>query len=977
MRIVLTFCFTLLTIFTGLLSQKLDHRLGYILIQLEKDVSPERVLAEHSSRIQGELVPERVISQRLGIYLIKFDFSRIHERHLLDQLRADRQVRTAQFDHILINRAEPNDPELFSQWQWLNNGQTGGILDADIDADQAWNITQGGVTANGDTIVVAIIDDGLDYFHEDIADNVWINHHEIPGNGIDDDNNGYTDDIYGWNAYDDTPQVWGDNHGLNVAGMIGAVGNNQIGISGINWHVKLMTIVGGSPESSAIASYAYALEQRIQYNESNGEKGAFVVATNSSWGIDFGQPADAPLWCAFYDTLGAHGILSAGATANLNIDIDVTGDLPTSCPSEYLFSVTALNHNNERTFSAFGLTQVDFGAPGEDVFTTRRNNGYGTSSGTSFASPVTAGLVALLYAAPCPGFADLANSDPSAAALYVRDIIFQGVEPIPGLASTIRFGGSLNAGNSMELMMALCSDCPIPFAVLPTGLSDTNVIITWTILNMPDSLNARYRPLGEIAWDTLTDITQPLEISGLRGCTEYEIEFESICADTSTGFVATHIFATLGCCELPVGINHLASEDDALIFWNAVFAADVYHLQWRMVGETDWLEAMTPDTMFTLGGLDICTNYEARLKTNCDTSESVFSELILFRTRGCGNCIDLPYCESIADDASEEFIDSLIIGPLVNHSGFNDGYLLADSLNPAYVAGDSYAVWIRPGFIPGESFDENFRIWIDLNQDGSFDESELLLDTLLLENELILNSQLSIPEEALGGSTRMRVSMAFSNPFFPTAQPPCGSIDFGEVEDYCISIIKNPDACAEVDTLIFDDISFTGAYMYWPPANDAIAYTYRYREVGTMEYEELATIDTTALLDGLAKCKEYEVQIRTVCLSDTTSYNFNYILATECDVAVQEVNPLLTSFAVYPNPFTDVIHLRIQSTEAGDHHVSLFTLQGQRIQQKTQYIDGEGSTDMRFDQLDGYPAGIYILVVEKDGNTAVEKVVKM
>jgi subtilisin family serine protease len=106
-----------------------------------------------------------------------------------------------------------------------------------------------------------------------------------------------------------------------------------------------------------------------------------------------GQPADAPLWCAFYDSLGVHGILSAGATANNDVDIDAVGDLPTACPSEYLLSVTALNASNQRTFSGYGKTQVDFGAPGEDIFTTRRNNQYGTTSGTSFASPVAAGLV--------------------------------------------------------------------------------------------------------------------------------------------------------------------------------------------------------------------------------------------------------------------------------------------------------------------------------------------------------------------------------------------------------------------------------------------------------------------------------------------------------------------------------------------------------------------------------------------------------
>lgn len=977
MRIIIITCFCLLTALTVSSAQKLDHRLGYVLIQVEKGASPAQLLADNTSRIRGDLFQDRIISKRLGIYLVRFDHSRIHEGQLLNQLRADKNVRTAQFDHLPTLRTEPEDPQFLSQWQWLNTGQTGGLLDADIDADEAWNITQGGITASGDTIVVAIIDDGLDYTHEDIAANAWINHHEIDGNSIDDDGNGYIDDIRGWNAYNDSPEIWGENHGLNVAGMIGAAGNNQIGISGLNWNVKIMMIVGGTPESAAIASYAYALEQRIQYNESNGAKGAFVVATNSSWGIDFGQPADAPLWCAFYDTLGAHGILSAGATANLNIDIDATGDLPTACPSEYLLSVTALNHNNERTFSAYGLTQVDFGAPGEDIFTTRRNNGYGTTSGTSFASPVAAGLVALLYSAPCPGFADLIHSNPSAAALYVRDIIFQGVTPVAGLESTIRFGGGLNAGNSMELMMSLCSDCPIPFAVEADVLSDTEVNITWSALDTADAINARYKPINSPNWNTLFDISQPLVLDNLSGCTEYEIEFEAICADTSTGFTTNHHFSTLGCCELPSGITTFVDESSILIFWNDVFAADVYLVQWRSDSATEWIEEVTADTVYTIGQLEGCTYYEVRVQTDCDTSSSGFSEIIRIRTKDCGSCIDLEYCASSSDDASEEFIDSLIIGSLVSYTGENGGYLFVDDLNPNYEAGESYNLWIRPGFSPGDSFDEKFRIWLDANQNGLFDEDELLLDTLLLAEDGFISSQLTIPATALEGSTRMRISMAFSNPFFPTNQEPCGTIDFGEVEDYCVTILRNPDPCPAVDTVYFVEINFSSALMSWPETEGAIAYTYRYREVGTQEYTELATVDTTARLTGLEKCKTYEMQIRTVCLSDTTSYGFNYLLESKCDVAVEEVNPLLTSFLVYPNPVTENVTIRLLPTETGNHSVSLYTMQGQQVQHKTLYAETNIISEIRFDQLDAYPPGLYFVVVSKDGKSATRKLVKL
>ena len=977
MRIIITTFFCLQTALTLINAQKLDHRLGYVLVQLEKGTTPTQLLASNTSRLQGDFVQDRIISKRLGIYLFRFDHSRIHEGQLLSQLRADKNVRTAQFDHIPTLRNEPDDPQFFSQWQWLNTGQTGGLMDADIDADEAWNITQGGITASGDTIVVAIIDDGLDYTHEDIAANAWINFHEIDGNNIDDDGNGYIDDIRGWNAYDDTPDIWGEDHGLNVAGMIGATGNNQVGIAGINWNVKIMMIVGGTPESAVIASYAYALEQRIQYNESNGAKGAFVVATNSSWGVDFGQPADAPLWCAFYDTLGAHGILSAGATANLNIDIDANGDLPTACPSEYLLSVTALNHNNERTFSAFGLTQVDFGAPGEDIYTTRRNNGYGTTSGTSFASPVAAGLVALLYSAPCPGFADLIHSNPSAAALYVRDIIFQGVDPVPGLEGTIRLGGSLNAGNSMELMMSLCSDCPIPFAVEAEVVSDMEVSITWSAIDTADAINARYKPINSTTWDTVFNVSQPLVLDNLSGCTEYEIEFEAICADTSTGFTSNHHFSTLGCCELPSGITAFADESSILIFWNEIFAAETYLVQWRPDSTTEWIEEVTPDTAYTIGQLEGCAFYEVRIQTDCDTSASAFSDIIRIRTKGCGNCIDLTYCASASEDASEEFIDSLILGSLVSYTGENGGYLFVDDLDPNYEAGESYNLWIRPGFSPGDSFDEKFRIWLDANQNGIFEEDELLLDSLLLAEDGFISSQLMIPAAALEGSTRMRISMAFSNPFFPTNQEPCGSIDFGEVEDYCVTILRNPDPCPEVDTVYFDEIGFSNALMFWPETEGAIAYTYRWREVGTMDYTELATIDTSALVDGLEKCKTYEVQIRTVCLSDTTSYGFNYLLESDCDVAVEEVNPLLASFLVYPNPVTENVSIRLLPTETGNHSVALYTMQGQQVEQKTLYAETNIVSEIRFDQLHAYPPGLYFVVVSKDGKTATKKLVKL
>lgn len=977
MRYLLIPFFALLLFASSLTAQKLDHRLGYLILQFQPDVNPDAVLADYSTQYKSEIHLDRTLSRRLGIYLIRFDHDRIHEGKLLDQLRADVRTSIAQYDHLTTLRSIPDDPQFPSQWQWLNTGQTGGTANADIDSDLAWDISTGGVTALGDTIVVAIVDDGLDYNHQDIAANVWINYDEIDGNGVDDDDNGYIDDVYGWNAYEENADVWGQSHGLNVAGMIGAVGNNSVGIAGINWNVKLMTIVGGSPESAAIASYAYALDQRILYNETNGEKGAFVVSTNSSWGIDFGQPADAPLWCAFYDVLGENGILSAAATANLSIDIDIENDLPTGCPSEYLLSVTALNDNNERTFSAWGLTTIDFGAPGEDIFTTRRNNQYGTTSGTSFASPVAAGLVALLYSAPCPNLAQLSRNAPAAAASYIRDLIFQGVKPIPGLESILRFGGSLNAGNSMALLMAQCASCPIPLDVHADPVTDTEATITWALIDTADAINARYKPVDATEWDTLLNVSSPLLLSNLLGCTTYEIEFESICADTSSGFESHYEFKTDGCCELPTEINASVSGQTIHLDWSFVLAAEYYVIQWRPSDSIGWQEDIAFTTSYELTGLDPCRFYRVRLSTSCDSTETGFSDIYELRTKGCGNCIDLEYCKSGSDDATQEHIDSLIIGPLVNHSGNNGGYAFFEDIAPAYVAGDSYAIWLRPGFEGFGKDDEQFRIWIDFNQNGVFDTVEMVLDSILSEDSIFLAASISIPDSALAGNTRMRVSMAFTSPFFQTNQAPCDILNFGEVEDYCIEILHRPDECPKVDTVFFDGVSFTGAFMYWPSVEDAIAYTYRYREVGTDEYTELATVDTTANITGLEKCKFYEVQIRTICPVDTTSYNFNFILETDCDVAVEDPAALVTDAIVFPNPASDVAMLRFVPTETGEHHISIFNTQGKRMWQESHFADANQSTLVRLDAIDPYPPGLYVIVIEKGGRSTTEKLIKL
>ncbi len=438
---------------------------GDLLVQLRPGVDAES-FSNDFEIVDGkntDITVTRSISAVTNMWQLHFDESQIEAEMMLRMVLRSEDVINAQFNYTISYRANPNDPLYSSQWQYDNTGQNGGTPGADIDADLAWNITTGGLTVDGDTIVVAIIDDGINPNHPDISANLWSNRHEIAGNGIDDDLNGYVDDVQGWNTYS-TPMndnitggSWGGGHGTPVAGIVGAKGDNGVGVAGVNWNVKLMIIVGGGDQADALTAYGYVLASRKQYNETNGEKGAFIVSTNASWGIDFGQPSAAPLWCAMYDTLGVYGVLSCGATINGNQDVDVVGDLPTACPSEYLISVTNMNRfNNKVNQAGYGLTTIDLGAFGESTYTLTKNN-YGGFGGTSGATPHVTGAIALAYAAACPNFMEIVRSQPDSAARAMRDFVLNGVSPNTSLSGITVTGGVLNLMGMLNELTAYCT----------------------------------------------------------------------------------------------------------------------------------------------------------------------------------------------------------------------------------------------------------------------------------------------------------------------------------------------------------------------------------------------------------------------------------------------------------------------------------------------------------------------------------------
>jgi len=343
-------------------------------------------------------------------------------------------------DHTLTLRnaqrqsVSPNDVDFLEQWSLGDFSDTFGI-----NATQAWSLSTGGTNILNQKVVIAVVDAGFDITQEDLIANTWVNTAEIAGNGIDDDNNGYVDDINGWNVNDNSGVLDGGSHGTHVAGITGAAGDNEIGIAGVNWNVEVMLVSMGRSLASTtetLEAYNYILNQKKKWLETNGEEGANVVAINSSFGIDLADcsSTEYALWNDVYNELGRYGILSAAATANRNLNIDEDGDVPTSCSSPYIISVTNSNNSGEKAFSAgYGLETIDLAAPGTDVISTLPNDSYGELSGTSMSTPHVTGSVGLIYAAASQELSELAMSDPSQTALIIKDLILNTVSPVESL----------------------------------------------------------------------------------------------------------------------------------------------------------------------------------------------------------------------------------------------------------------------------------------------------------------------------------------------------------------------------------------------------------------------------------------------------------------------------------------------------------------------------------------------------------------
>lgn len=399
---------------------------------------------------QGPIDQWRLVKLGAGSDLTRARAALLNSR-LVDRVEYNYEVR------VLLT---PNDPGFSNLWGMNNIGQTGGTADADIDATEAWDQH----TGNG-TVVVAVIDTGVAYDHPDLAANMWTNSGEIPGNGIDDDGNGYIDDVYGYNFVNNTANPYDDHgHGTHCAGTIAAVGNNGVGVAGVTWSARIMAVKFLSASGSGSTTGAISA---VLYAANNGAQ----VMSNSWGGGGFSQALlDA------INTADQAGALFVAAAGNSGLNTDVSPNYPSNYAVQNVVSVAATDHSDlKASFSNYGLTTVDLGAPGVSVYSTvptvgnaccSNPTGYHYLSGTSMATPHVSGAAALLF-----------SRYPGISHYQVRDRLLFSSDPVASLAGITVTGGRLNIARAITPDDA--PPAPV-FDLATTNIGSTTVTLRWS-----------------------------------------------------------------------------------------------------------------------------------------------------------------------------------------------------------------------------------------------------------------------------------------------------------------------------------------------------------------------------------------------------------------------------------------------------------------------------------------------------------------
>ncbi len=529
----------------------------------------------------------------------------------------------------------PNDPEYPKQWHYNNIGENGGTPGSDIQLEKAWEIEKG-----DPRVIVAIMDEPVQVDHPDLKKNMWVNENEIPGNGIDDDNNGYIDDIHGYNFSVDTGNIVGKEHGTHVAGVVAAETNNGIGVAGVAGGtgngdgVRIMTCGILSPRGGIEESYVYAADQGAVISQNSWALGpstgqADITATKA--GIDYfianaGGPDQAMTGGLVVFAMGNDGF-----------------EHNDSYPDSYdaVFHVGATNHKDEKSsFSNYG-TWGELFAPGgagklgdpkeTRILSTIHNNAYGYLTGTSMAAPHVSGVAALL----------VSHRYGKLTADQVKALLQGSADPIdhlnPGYVDKLG-AGRVNAWASLSAKFE-----NIPVNVILDTRTETSIQVKWNEITTADSYQIRYKKAGSPNWITVSDITTNVyNVKGLTKGTEYIFQVQSKDASGISLYSERKVFwSDLNNPQIPSNI-HISEKrrNNATVNWNTIENASGYEISYRKSEESAWTILLPRENnVGKLRYLTDATLYEVRMRAIYGDVYSNYSSIVTFTT-GAPVCSD-------------------------------------------------------------------------------------------------------------------------------------------------------------------------------------------------------------------------------------------------------------------------------------------------------------------------------------------------
>ncbi len=418
--------------------------------------------------------------RNIGATVIK-EFSPIGWQHIrlpenlsviegIELYKQNPAVQEAQPNFVYTINLTPNDPR-YSELYGMPK----------ISAPTAWDTTTG-----SNSVIVAVIDTGVNYNHEDLSPNMWRNPNETAGNSIDDDNNGFVDDVYGYDFINNDSDPQDDNsHGSHCAGTIGGTGNNALGVAGVSWNVRLMALKTHQANGNSTAA---AVISAFQYVAMMKTRGVNIRVTSNSWSGAPEAPAYDQALKDAIDSAGNAGVLNVIASGNDSRNVDAQPAYPGSYDSPGVLSIAASDSSdNKASFSNFGTTSVDLAAPGVSILSTvLGTNGYGFKSGTSMATPHTSGAAALLLAA-----------NPSLSMASVKATLMNTVDVLPQWNGQVLTGGRLNVSRAIQTQTVCSFSIGTNSQDMPMAGGNANTSVT-----APS--NCGYTAISNANWITVT-----------------------------------------------------------------------------------------------------------------------------------------------------------------------------------------------------------------------------------------------------------------------------------------------------------------------------------------------------------------------------------------------------------------------------------------------------------------------------------------